>query len=462
MNWWRRNRTLSEPVVNGPRLGDLSGPVARISPSGTVVADDGAWTLEWGVRAGEGWLQASEQRAVRQGRVEDTPVYETWMRVPGGDVIQRVGISNDGRGRALVIRYENASPDAVVVATVGHTAGRIDANRSELSCDGNVWIRSEREAGSVAVGADVWSQVVADPNQSTASGRDHAALLVPLPHRQHLTVVVRIDGTLPVDPPTPEALAAGWRQVTDRALTVEVPDPDLDAAWRRVRGDLVLAAGSTDPVEAGEAAWWLDLAGLIDEGDRARRMVLAAADRSRLTADGAVVALRALASGELRGGQVSELAEVAGPLVRLAGSALDRTTVAVVAQALARRSPDAAADAERLLAGMVPGDRALVSPVALGAARVLGHLFGDVDHREHHRIEILPNVPDNWRGQAVDARGIVTGYGMLSFSVRWHGERPALLWQRDGGPDELELGCPGLDPAWTSRQRSGEALLDAP
>ena len=39
---------------------------------------------------------AAQEAAVRQGRVDDAPVYETWMRAPGGDVIQRVGVINKG------------------------------------------------------------------------------------------------------------------------------------------------------------------------------------------------------------------------------------------------------------------------------------------------------------------------------------------------------------------------------
>ena len=73
------------------------------------------------------------------------------------------------------------------------------------------------------------------------------------------------------------------------------------------------------------------------------------------------------------------------------------------------------------------------------------------------RIEMLPSVPDTWFGQPIDVRGMTTGLGTLSFSVRWHGERPAVLWERVGGPDDTELVCPGLDSAWSSRARSGEA-----
>ncbi len=52
-----------------------------------------------------------------------------------------------------------------------------------------------------------------------------------------------------------------------------------------------------------------------------------------------------------------------------------------------------------------------------------------------------------------------TAAGRLSFAVRWHGERPALLWELEPRSGPVALSAPGLDPSWTSSQSSGEALL---
>lgn len=77
-------------------------------------------------------------------------------------------------------------------------------------------------------------------------------------------------------------------------------------------------------------------------------------------------------------------------------------------------------------------------------------------------IELLPEMPRSWLGQALDVRSYGTANGRVSFSVRWHGTRPALLWERLGGSDAVELRCPGLDPTWSTLDRSGEALLAEP
>ena len=443
----------------GHLIGDLEGPVGRIDAAGTVATTHGSWRLEWGVKAGPDWRIASAERAVRQDRVDDTPVFETWMRVPGGDVIQRVGVLNDGDSRALVVEYENASPDAVVVATVGITDAPVATDAAGATVDGVPWIRADR-VGAATAGPDIWAAVEADPTGTDATGHGGVAVLTPVAHRQRVTVVVTIDGDAPSREVSPDDVASGWRAVTASALEVDVPDVQLSAAWRRVICDLVLAGGTDDPIVAGEAAWWLDLAGLHREGDRGRTAVLRAADRGSLDPEGAVVALRALASRDLRTDEPSELEELAGPLAAVAGRELDRATAELVARALAARAPEVAADAANLAGGLAVADRVPSSPVAAGAARVLGHLFDDADIAG--TLSMLPEVPEAWHGHSIDVRRMVTGLGVLSFSVRWHGERPAVLWERTDGPDDAVLRCPGLDPSWSTSERSGEALLAAP
>ena len=190
---FRRRRPSLDPSF-GQLIGDLSGPVARIDKAGTVATLDGSWRIEWGVLAGPDWKRATEEKAVRQGRVDDTPVYETWLRVPGGDVIQRVGVLNDGQGRSLLIEYENASSNAVVIATVGVGGGEVNAELSGVHRDGRCWIRPSVDGGAVAVSDDIWTELDAMPTAASASGDGDVAMLVPLPHRQTLSVTVTISG----------------------------------------------------------------------------------------------------------------------------------------------------------------------------------------------------------------------------------------------------------------------------
>jgi hypothetical protein len=74
-------------------------------------------------------------------------------------------------------------------------------------------------------------------------------------------------------------------------------------------------------------------------------------------------------------------------------------------------------------------------------------------------LAVCTLLPEGWRGRSVEVHDAPTAAGRLSFAVRWHGERPALLWELDPRSGPVALTAPGLDPRWTSSQSSGEALL---
>jgi len=75
-------------------------------------------------------------------------------------------------------------------------------------------------------------------------------------------------------------------------------------------------------------------------------------------------------------------------------------------------------------------------------------------------IDLLDDWPAEWRGLPLDVRDAPTRRGLVSYSVRWHGDRPALLWDV---PDGVTIRIPGLDSEWSSTEPRGETcsrLLD--
>jgi hypothetical protein len=73
-------------------------------------------------------------------------------------------------------------------------------------------------------------------------------------------------------------------------------------------------------------------------------------------------------------------------------------------------------------------------------------------------------LPPDWLGQGFEVHDAPTAFGRLSYAVRWHGARPALLWDLDvhPGTGPVVLTAPGLDPTWQASESKGEALLAAP
>jgi hypothetical protein len=81
-------------------------------------------------------------------------------------------------------------------------------------------------------------------------------------------------------------------------------------------------------------------------------------------------------------------------------------------------------------------------------------------HETPEGLALCAMVPEAWSGQSFEVHGAPTSAGVLSFAVRWHGERPALLWELRGRPPaSVRLEAPGLDPGWSTRKPEGEVLL---
>jgi hypothetical protein len=72
-------------------------------------------------------------------------------------------------------------------------------------------------------------------------------------------------------------------------------------------------------------------------------------------------------------------------------------------------------------------------------------------------VALATMFPPEWAGQSVEVHDAPTHHGRVSYALRWHGDRPALLWQceRPG----VTVTVPGLDRAFSTIEPSGEALL---
>ena len=95
------------------------------------------------------------------------------------------------------------------------------------------------------------------------------------------------------------------------------------------------------------------------------------------------------------------------------------------------------------------------------AAELLSFVRDMLVREEPGGLVLSSLVPDGWYGEGWEVHDAPTEFGRLSYAVRWHGDRVALLWEREPHPDLglVRLRAPGFDPQWSSTEPAGEALL---
>jgi hypothetical protein len=143
---------------------------------------------------------------------------------------------------------------------------------------------------------------------------------------------------------------------------------------------------------------------------------------------------------------------------------------------VARRAGDDVADGdvgralERVLARHGEVDRSFGRISGFADARratSVGRFVRSIERRIVDRqgvdgAVILPGgIPTSWIGSNFEVHSIpVSSTTSLSFAVRWHGDRPAVLWEQHGEP--VTLSAPDIDAEWRSDEVTGEALWSAP
>jgi len=395
-----------EPAVSV--FGTLAdGVVGSAGPAGILQLDTAGIEIEWWVGADDGWkIPARDGVAIE--RPGCAPAIAAHVRVPGGEVVLRAYAVAAPGAPLVVADVENASPAAAVIAWVvraahGYRIGRVSIQGSTLLIDERARVELPRVPTHWAVAPRAEGVRDAVVGGRAASGRFEpvvtrrgdleVALLFPVAHRTRTRIAASAALTTTMASATPSVAVARLPALAEVERGWEVA---LERAMQVELPDDVLQAS----VDAARATLSL---GTVGRSERIVREVAAAwgvADvRSR----------RRLADD--RGGDPWSQVKAT-----LAGSAA---------------TPASAAEWLRALRA------------------VLVDVTGE-------RVALLPHFPVEWLGQSVAAHDVPTPHGPVSFALRWHGTRPALLWDV---PVDLRVHAPVLDPAWKGVGNAGEALL---
>jgi hypothetical protein len=332
-------------------------------------------------------------------------VVETRVRIPGGDALQRVYSVND-HGGLTVIEITNDSSSPIAVALT----------RSDLL--------TERP-------------VVAQPVEGIDLPED--TIVLPIGHRSRVIVAISHDGRgpgqLPASIPDPQQVVNGWLLVAERSGRLELPDGRLGSAvW--------------DQVVAQRCE--LALGGLADPHDDPTAFLLGLEEISR--------------AGEPIDAWLPDVSAAVASLSRQRAWSVDHALEAAGRLLMRSAEERAAGDLDAMIAYRIAQG---IHGVAAGAEPPDGvAVIAWLESRLAHSGAILPGgFPDGWMGIDFEVHGIPIGSGpqrvaTLGYAIRWHGARPALLWEVSGGP--VHLTAPIVAPGWSSDAVSGEALWPEP
>lgn len=326
----------------------------------------------------------------------------------------------------------------------------------------------------------------------------------------------------PAEAPDAATVAAGWTSVVDAESGFGFPDPGTTSAVAGARARLLLAAptlpaalGKLDPGSGHQLAA-LAVGGQRREVQQALDELAGSFPQRLGSNDDAAAAAEVVAAVAMAAELVDIVPEpallewavqVVHVIERSSGRGIFRrnqqqppeAAVASAKRGLARLA-DLAGDhdgAAQLLAEL--GDGSSTDPAAEDAWLVQTVDASDLDRQRAEasaagswghddpgpaarfvlaarsllvaeragEVELLPGFAASWRGGNVEAHRLPTSHGPVSFAVRWHGARPALLWELDArttpsdGSGELQprLRCQSLDPDWSSTESRGETLL---
>jgi hypothetical protein len=483
-------------------VGTLDGAArGEVDPRGLLLLPGVGWELDWWIGAEDRWHVPAESPTVRQALLGSSPVTETRVRVPSGDAVQRICAARARSGPDVaIVEVVNETKVPFAVAFVlrpidGASARTIEVDDTSIAVDGVPVVSLPRVPGRVAIergGGALQSTVFGGnagmPGMTGLTGEgNQVAVLYPLAHTasvrvavpiSHLGAAVDLDGL-----PTAKQVVAGWQAQARQGARITLPERRVqEAVDARVRRALlepggVSGAASLDLFGFADAAGAVlrelleDPWSMVEPG----RALLALGRHVAFTDDGAFAAEASPAVAELIGRLRSNQPP---PELHRAARAMP-----LVARLLSRAGHTrGAADAERVGATLLERlgpeppaatDERVRSTVreATGTWRwperdheVAGELVDDVrsilvDDRAGH-LDLNPLVPTTWLGQGWEAHDLPTAHGPVSFAVRWHADRPALLWEHQPlGGRSVALRVPGLDPRWSSTEPRGEALL---
>jgi hypothetical protein len=384
----------------------------EVTPWGDVLVD-GEIRLRWFIAADDRWYEPARETTVRQRQVSGVPVIETRLKVPGGDAVQRVyGVANFGGVIVVEIYNDSSLPFAVAF------------DRGDIST-----MRAPSPTG--VQGIDLPSGSVVFPVGHHATMRAAIRIGAANKNSGQLTAS-ELEGL-----PSYEQVERGWLAALQTSSRVDLPELTWSTMLTQKRCEILLSEPQVSDRQTDEVEFILDIAERVRLGDKA----------AQWASDVAVAAekiIKRCARNKIVQWDEDRAILAAGMVLDRAGESRGRDDVARVWSRLAEP-------------GVSRELNALTKSSSRGPAWIESQLIA---HRRDGMIDICPRgIDESWLGVNFECHKLLaTPLHTISYAVRWHGERPALLWDIDG-PTGLRVVASAIDKTFSSTDIRGEALL---
>jgi len=395
---------------------------------------DGKERLRWFVAADDRWYRPSRETTVRQREISGVPVIETRIKVPGGDAVQRVyGVADFGGAIVVEVFNDSSLPFAVAF------------DRGDIAA-----MREPSPTGVQGIDLPVGSVVFPVGHHATMRV---AILIGDLERNLERKISAQELESLP----SFEQVERGWLAALRVASRVDVPEASWESILTTQRCKLLLTAGggTTGNGESGRDDDFVDL--ILDRAERVKL-----GDKADQWVDEVAVATESVIRRCAKNRNAKWFDERAIVLASMVlNRAGEKRGQKDIAQAWSRVVSDAVGSGDFGSVLRVDAEVGRDQIANFSGVRQIAWVESQLVAQRHDGvIEICPRGIDAaWLGANFECHRLVaSAEHLISFAVRWHGEKPALLWEIDG-PAGARVAASAVDGTFSSVEMRGETLL---
>ena len=212
--------------------------------------------LRWGVGADDQWHFSEQRTSIRQSTDSNDITPITRMKVPGGDITQRVDVV-PWNGRSITkLEFNNETPVPVAISILLIDFGSMEVVETMVKSEGEPVIRLSKPIGSLVAASGYenltneiqhsqFSGYGDDEETQSKSGVD-AALIFPLPHATKLEILISNEdlSSFPTlnEIPSFNEISNGWKKHFDNGMEIQTDNEKLMTTVNAAKKHLLLGS----------------------------------------------------------------------------------------------------------------------------------------------------------------------------------------------------------------------------